>query len=333
MGVQRDCQGDFFAPADPACNDSSTMRAVRVRFAIVVGALAFGAAAGPAAAGRHRVERGQTLIEISKAYGCTVDELMRANHIDTTLIIAGRSIEIPRCKPARKKVARVDGSTKVRERIHDVKPRGRAKDVAIAPVTGQSIGSPWDGELRDAVKLRLGDGFRIRRPHRSYGASHVVAHVQQALWSVYDRFPDAHVLAIGDLSAKDGGAITEHRSHQSGRDVDIGFYFTRVPDGYPASFVEGGDDLDLGKMFAMLQAFARTADEPTGVAKIYLDFAIQGRLYKWARERDVPKSYLDALFQYPHGRGANAGLIRHEPHHDDHIHVRFKCAPDDDGCY
>jgi hypothetical protein len=82
----------------------------------------------------------------------------------------------------------------------------------------------------------------------------------------------------------------------------------------------------------LLQAFAKTADDDIGVQKIYLDFGVQGRLYKWAVAHDVPRGYLDELFQYPHGRGANQGLVRHEPHHDDHMHVRFKCAPDDDGC-
>ena len=40
--------------------------------------------------------------------------------------------------------------------------------------------------------------------------------------AVRARFPTVHTLAIGDLSVKQGGAITQHRSHQSGRDVDIG---------------------------------------------------------------------------------------------------------------
>ena len=286
---------------------------------------------GTALARRHTVERGETLEHIARAYGCTVKRIQRANGIDTTLIRAGAKLVIPECKPTRtNKVA-------VRPRAHayrgDDRARGRRRNaIPVAPVAGQSIGAPWSGELRDGVRLHLGDGFLIRRPERAWGATHVVAHVEEALAAIRDRFPEAPTLAIGDLSARGGGAITEHRSHQSGRDIDIGLYFTDEPAGYPESFVSANGDLDLEKTFALLQAFARTADDPGGVQAIFLDFQVQGRLYEWARDNDVPRGYLDALFQFPHGRGADAGLVRHEPRHDGHFLVRYKCAPDDDGC-
>jgi LysM repeat protein len=320
----------FFAPTPPACNDHRTMRDSRL---LVVSSTALLLMTGTATAKRHTIERGETLEHIAKAYRCSVGELQRANGIDTTLIYAGHTLRIPTCKRGR-------GGDRVASRDRGAtadKATGRArakrkKDVAIAPVAGQSVGAPWDGELRDGVRLRLGAGFKVRRPHRAWGAAHVVDQVERALEAVRDRFPEAHALAIGDLSAREGGAITEHRSHQSGRDIDIGLYFTIVPDGYPESFVEANDDLDLRKTWALLQAFAGTADDDIGVQQIYLDFRIQGQLYKWAAAHDVPRGYLDQLFQYPHGRGANEGLVRHEPNHDDHMHVRFKCAPDDSGC-
>jgi len=316
------------------------MRDPRRCAALVAGLVAMGA--GPAFAERHLIERGETLEHIARAYNCSVGEIQHANGIDTTLIRAGRTLRIPACKHGRRKVASAARRATTRERdagrddtdakVERERPRRDKKQIAIAVVTGQSVGAPWDGELDHGVRLHLGDGFKIRRPNRAWGASHAVAQVEHALQAVHDRFPDAHTLAIGDMSAREGGAITEHRSHQSGRDIDIGLFFTKVPDGYPDSFVSANDDLDLRKTWTLLQTFAKTADEDTGVQKIYLDFAVQGRLYKWARAHDVPRGYLDDLFQYPHGRGASEGLVRHEPHHDDHMHVRFKCAPDDDGC-
>jgi murein endopeptidase len=332
-----------------------------------VGLIALGGLGTTASAERHMIERGETLEHIARAYKCSVAEIQKANRIDTTLIRAGATLRIPRCKHGKRKVAVVEKKRPRREPTPASTPgegyenegveavetvqtvqttaeetvevaaerppkRAKGKEVAIATVAGQSVGAPWDGELHDGVRLHLGKGFKIRRPHRAWGASHAVDQIERALESVRDRFPDAHTLAIGDMSARDGGAITEHRSHQSGRDIDIGLYFTKVPDDYPSSFVSANEDLDLRKTWALVQAFAKTADESTGVQAIFLDFGVQGRLYKWARAHDVPRGYLDALFQYPHGRGASEGLIRHEPHHDDHMHVRFKCAPDDDDC-
>jgi murein endopeptidase len=340
--VQRDRRRDFFAPHHAACNHSFSMRLVVGAIAVVSLALV----GKPAAAERYRIEAGETLEHIARAYNCTVEELQRANKLDTTLIRAGKTLRIPACKPrkakarrgarATDKVAAATGPVRTPGELEDADDqpkRGRKrKEIAIEVVTGQSVGAPWDGELHDGVRLHLGEGFKIRRPHRAWGASHVVTQVQRALDAVRGKFPNAHVLAIGDISARNGGAITEHRSHQSGRDIDIGLYFTKVPEGYPESFVSANSDLDLRKTFALVQEFARTADDASGVQKIYLDFGVQGRLYKWALAHDVPRGYLEQLFQYPHGRGASAGLVRHEPHHDDHMHVRFKCALDDDGC-
>jgi murein endopeptidase len=200
-------------------------------------------------------------------------------------------------------------------------------------VAGQSIGNPWHGHLHDGVRFPDGLGYLIRRPLRAFGAAHVVTQLERAIAAVRTRFPALHTLAIGDLSARRGGALTEHRSHQSGRDVDVGLYYTTVPRGYPQSFIAATDDnLDRAATWALLYAFARTADQPAGVTAIFLDFEVQGLLYTWALDHGVPQAYLDRLFQYPHGEGAPVGLIRHAPNHDDHMHVRFKCPPGDAGC-
>jgi murein endopeptidase len=65
---------------------------------------------------------------------------------------------------------------------------------------------------------------------------------------------------------------------------------------------------------------------------MFLDFKVQGLIYRWAKEHDVSDARLERIFQYPHGRGANDGLIRHEPNHDNHLHVRFKCPSGDTAC-
>ena len=50
---------------------------------------------------------------------------------------------------------------------------------------------------------------------------------------------------------------------------------------------------------------------------------------KWAKKQGVSKRTLDAMFQYPHGPSAAHGIIRHDPGHDDHMHVRVRCTNHD----
>ena len=201
------------------------------------------------------------------------------------------------------------------------------------PVSGQSVGAPWAGRLQHPAQLAEGDGYKIRRPWRSYGTRLTVDLVQRAINDTLEAFPDAHVLAIGDLSAEHGGAITDHHSHQSGRDADIGLIYKTKPRGYPENFVAATEDnLDCAATFALITSFLASANEDGGVQVVFLDFNVQGLLYDWAKDEGISDDRLDRIFQFPHGRGGSAGLVRHEPNHDNHIHVRFKCPRGDSAC-
>jgi len=201
------------------------------------------------------------------------------------------------------------------------------------PVLGQSIGAPWDGYLRDAARLPDGDGYVIRRPWRAYGTRTTVDYVLRAITDVREQFPDAHVLAIGDLSAEHGGPITEHRSHQTGRDADLGLVYREKPDNFPHDFVTATEDnLDCAATFALITEFADTARADGGVQVMFLDFDVQGIIYRWAKDQGIDDDKLDRLFQYPHGRDSSEGLVRHVPNHDNHLHVRFRCPRADTAC-
>jgi hypothetical protein len=287
-----------------------------------------------AAAGTHVVQRGETLEHVAKVYGCSTDAVLRANKLKTTLVRPGTVVEIPPCKVgtprprtlrtperderdvrAAKALAVIDGTATVKS--------ARAKDIVEPDGDSESVGQPWNGRLVNGEALPAGDGYRIRRPHRAYGANHVVEHLQRAIAGVRAMY-DVHTLAIGDLSARRGGKIGDHHSHQSGLDVDIGFYFHRVPAGYPDTFVAANADLDLDATWALLLAFVRTTELDTGVHMIFLDYDVQATLYKFAKKRGTPDEDLAAIFQYPRGKDTLAGIVRHWPHHADHLHVRFK---------
>ena len=266
--------------------------------------------AGAARADRaYTVVAGDTLSSIAKANGCKVADLKKANQLETDDLDQGESLTIPDCD-------------------HDHAP---AKAVKV--VTGQSIGKPWRGKLARPAVLPDGKGYHIRRPWRAFGATHVIGYIQRAVAEQRKKFPKEHVLAIGDISQKGGGEISDHHSHQSGRDVDMGLFYKKKPADYPDEFVAADEDnLDCEKTLALIEAFAKTHDKPGGVQMIFLDFHVQGILYKWAKAHGADEDHLDWLFQFPHGRGVMDGIVRHEPNHQDHFHVRFQCPPGDGNC-
>jgi hypothetical protein len=281
--------------------------------------LALALLSSPALAGRHVVQPGETLEHVAQMYGCSVDEIERANGVTTSLVPAGSIVVVPTCS-VQTRARRVT--------THELSDEERARR-ALAVIDGaqlvrDSAPPPSDSLIHDGEALPQGDGYRIRRPSRAFGAAHVVEHLQHAIAEVRALYPDVHTLAIGDLSAKEGGKLGNHLSHQTGLDVDVGFYFTQVPAGYPAAFAPATSDLDLEATWALLAAFARTSQLATGASMIFLDYEIQGRLYRWAKARGTPADELAELFQYPRGKDALAGLVRHWPHHGDHMHVRFK---------
>lgn len=302
--------------------------------------------AGVAHAERYVVERGETLEAVAARHGCSTAALLRANHLDTTLVPPGTVVTIPRCAvrarvhaphaadpaprsaeaKARAALAAIDGTSWTDAATDDDPPHTDDTAPAVHHAGHESLGVPWRGALVDGVHLPRGDGYLIRRPSRAYGASYVIDHLRGAIAEVRALYPDLPTLAIGDLSAEHGGPLASHRSHQSGLDADVGFYFTRPPRGYPAHFAPASADMNLEATWALLVAFARTAHLPDGVQIIFLDYGVQGRLYDWAKAHGTPDDELRFMFQYPRGKDAMVGLVRHWPGHTDHFHVRFKDA-------
>jgi murein endopeptidase len=187
----------------------------------------------------------------------------------------------------------------------------------------RSIGAPWSGSLQAAAKLQPGDGYYLRRPWRTYATRTTVDIVREAVKDTLETYPKAHTLAIGDFSAEGGGRITEHASHQSGRDVDLGLFFKKKPKGYPAAFVKATKEtMDAAATWRLVSLLARTHDEDGGVQIIFLDTKLQDALITWAEKRGISKKRIKEVQK----------VFRHIPLHSDHMHVRFKCRDRDTNC-
>jgi LysM repeat protein len=254
----------------------------------------------------HVITAGETLMAIANRYNVPVDDLKRQNQIVGSRIIAGKTLV-------------VDPGT---------------GEELLVPVIGQSIGHPFAGRLTDGVLLPPGPGYFRRRPDYAWGAQHTVYLLREAIAAVSTRYPTIHRLAIGDLSARTGGRIPRHSSHQTGRDVDLGFFYRQKPAIYPQDFVRLTEqNIHFPATWLLLEALAETADRDGGVERIFLSYSTQRLLYRKALKHGVPQQTLETIFQYPYGPHAARGLVRHEPNHDDHFHVRFKCPLGDNRCY
>jgi hypothetical protein len=198
---------------------------------------------------------------------------------------------------------------------------------------GQSVGTPRNGWLVGGRRLEAGPGYALRHPERAWATEATIGHLLRGIERVRGEHPRLHRLAIGDLSARTGGWLQGHVSHRSGRDVDLGLYYRRVPEGYPETFVVGTrENLHVAALWTLVRALAETHDAPDGVQWILLDQRIQKLLHRHALRQGVDPETLAAVLQFPRAPEVEEGIVRHFPAHDDHIHVRFKCPPADAHC-
>ena len=186
----------------------------------------------------------------------------------------------------------------------------------------ESIGSPNGGRLRDGFELdREGRGWR-QRGKRPFGTDELVAAIVWAIAHVRAQYPATVPVFIGDLSQEGGGRVSPHRSHQSGRDVDIGYF---VRGNRPAKrFVDvTPETMDVEKTWALLEGFLSTGM----IQYVFIDYALQGVLYEEARSLGWDDGVLNQIFQFPRGSTERVGIIRHARGHDDHFHLRIHCPP------
>ena len=131
-----------------------------------------------------------------------------------------------------------------------------------------------------------------------------------------------------DLSNEEGGRMRGHRSHQSGRDADIGYY-NNCEGGERCPYEEfDADELDEELTWELISYWI----ERDLVQYIFMDYSYQRELYRWLESEGYDEDDLEDWFQYPNGRHTARGIIRHESNHADHMHVRFACPEGDEDC-
>lgn len=179
-----------------------------------------------------------------------------------------------------------------------------------------SVGVAEAGRLVNGVQMPAGDAWTRVAPENAWGTQETIDFLTAAATAVHDEFPSHAPLRINHIGKQNGGYLRPHQSHQSGRDVDLGFYFPPGVD--PARLPKRREQaMDLGANWALVRALVTKAD----VQFILVDRRIQKLLYDFALKKGEDKAWLDRLFN-----AGEASLIRHARRHRDHFHVRFFAA-------
>lgn len=175
-----------------------------------------------------------------------------------------------------------------------------------------SIGQPYRGSLQNGIPFPSQfEGYTLRETDRTYTTPEVIGALLDAIEAVQQEFPGTCNLYVGDFSNPGGGPMTRHRSHQNGRDVDLGFY---AKGNRPLnSFIPmNAENLDVARTWSLLENLLQSQR----VQYIFVDRSLQQLFQDYALSQGADPAYLERLF-------ARNGIIRHIPNHVDHIHVRF----------
>lgn len=171
------------------------------------------------------------------------------------------------------------------------------------------------GDMGDGMPLSPSPEYTIKAKAFAWGTPRTLALLRDSIRE-YARGRDVPRVHIGDISRKGGGPFPPHLSHQEGRDVDIAY----VLHNRRARFGVANDrTLDRRNTWALLDTLLDTR----AITYVFVDYEIQRLLYEHAQAEGVDETTLERLFQYPYGRRAARGVIRHWRGHRDHFHVRF----------
>jgi murein endopeptidase len=174
-----------------------------------------------------------------------------------------------------------------------------------------SIGRPNGGSLMNGVQMPPGPLWELVDPAHAWGTQETVDQLSRAIEEVARLHPGAPRVSIGHISARRGGPLRPHRSHQSGRDVDVSYYYLDPAKHWYARAT--ARNLDRVRTWALVRALVTGTD----VDLILIDHSVQTLLREHALAAGEDPQWVAGLFSGPRP------VIRHAPGHATHIHIRF----------
>lgn len=192
-----------------------------------------------------------------------------------------------------------------------------------------SVGVPTNGWQIRAKKLNSSDNLWIQGKSAPYSYGHpaLVLMLQRTAKQMARDMPGS-VLFVGDLSREYGGPLAGHRSHQSGRDADVGFFVTdskgrplesrrmRTFDSHGRARDGSGVRFDDYRNWLLVQLWLK--DSRAELEYVFVARHLKRRLLDFAQARPAFRKYVAEAAQFL--RQPSNGLP-----HDDHFHVRIAC--------
>ncbi len=199
----------------------------------------------------------------------------------------------------------------------------------MIPDTALSHGHPNRGKIKgEPVQLPEIPQLYTRRFDRiAHGSSHAIRTIVSAIANFrHDSGYEGEII-VGSIARPNGGRFPPHRSHQSGRDVDIRLPLLPWYDTATSSNPRA-EEIDWRATWALIDAFLATGQ----VEMIFLEHQLQRPLYYAALSLGATPEELDQIISWPRRDGKGKQIIRHARGHDGHIHVRIKCGADEPTC-
>jgi penicillin-insensitive murein endopeptidase len=160
----------------------------------------------------------------------------------------------------------------------------------------------------------------VRTPGRAWGTPLTVTRLRQVLTDDAVHFMGSRPIVVQDISRRGGGELQPHISHQEGRDVDVRLPHRRGARQWGKATPR---NIDAERTWFLISALYRTGD----LEYIFLD----DKLEKVVR-RHVLRTYREApVSQLREIREVFLVIVRHEPGHEYHFHVRFRRGRIGDG--
>jgi penicillin-insensitive murein endopeptidase len=207
-------------------------------------------------------------------------------------------------------------------------------NAAQKALKARSIGAPNHGKLEGGSKLHGGKHLKLRQGANPYG----LPQLTHALKSAADRVGSKYggsILLVGDLSTKEGGSLSGHNSHQTGRDADVGFYAMNasgkpLPSKYFVAFDKAGTGkevtsihFDDARNWFFVESLLK--NEKANVHYVFVAPPLKARLLAYANKHHVSKDLIaraSAAMMAPQEAGP----------HDDHFHIRISCPDNMKDC-
>ena len=207
----------------------------------------------------------------------------------------------------------------------------------VSDGTSISVGKPSMGRIVDGARMPdRGQGFFTREIWKTRGNRYGTDELVDLLTAVARRTEPKNTgirLVVADLSGRGGGAAHQwHRSHQSGRDVDL-LYYVRDKAGKAvendAMHVFRGDlvavdgtglTVDIPRVWNLVRELLTAPEAP--VQWVFMYQPIANAIVEHAIKIGEPEALVERAKKACKQPGDSAP-------HNDHMHVRVYCAVSD----